>query len=187
MKPLEVADGLILTSQRAVFALPKDGQERPVFAVGDATAEKIRAKGWVDVRSAGGDWRDLSELAIGSMPKAAHLCHLAGKQVRGELDTTLRQAGLIYHRLAVYDMRAIERLPADIVDWLQSGQPTTILFYSPATAAIWRDMPIDNRHHRAICISAACTTELQKDAWAGIAVASVPNEEALWRCLETSG
>lgn len=188
---LQHADAFILTSQRAAASLPTDQLERLVFTTGNQTAEAARHQGYKEVLSAEGDWHDLAALIIEHAKPHSRLCHLSGHRQRGELAKSLSLAGLHYDRLNVYAMEDVAQAPPAITDWLAEPAPGIVLFYSPATAAIWQRLslalgPISHKNW-ACCLSQACAAALVTDDWAGIAVAELPDEQALWRSLETIG
>lgn len=181
------ADAFVLTSQRAVFALPNQHLSRPVFTTGSRTADAARERGFQSVFSANGDWHDLASLILRNMPKHSRLWHPSGERQRGSLATVLSNADMDYRQTDVYSMRDVTVPPELILTWLARAEPGSVMFYSPATAAIWSDLKFPATRHRAVCMSQACATMLRASDWARIVVADLPNEEALWQCLETIG
>ena len=73
------AAAVLVTSRNAIGSLPDWARDRPVFAVGDATAARVRSAGFQDVRSASGDAAALVELVCRMMPQSAPLLLLTGK------------------------------------------------------------------------------------------------------------
>lgn len=181
------ADGFILTSQRAAFALPEGQEDKPVFATGARTAKAARARGYARIASAEGDWHDLAELIVQTTDQGQTLCHLCGQRQRGDIRAYLGSHGIHYQQLIVYTAKDLHQPTSELRAWLNTGEPGCVLFYSPATAAIWQNLNLRAFEHHAICISVATAAELRADRWARIAVANSPNEEALWQCLETIG
>lgn len=138
---LEPFTALVFTSRNGVaaFADLTPRRDRPVFTVGDATAEAARAVGFADVRSANGAIGDLTQLLLAHLGPDDRL--LAAVAARPVADLGALLAGRIaVESLAVYDAvdtgspapdaldavlihspRAAEALaalrPADAVDW----------------------------------------------------------------------
>ena len=186
---LHEADGYILTSQRAAYALKDGDKQFPVFATGDKTATAAQELGHHKVISAGGNWRDLAQMILSSalLVESQTLCHLSGSRQRGELGQTLIKHGLNYRRVDVYEMQDLTSPTVTIKNWLDMAKPGAILFYSPASAEVWAKLDVSTAQHIAICISNACANALDPDRWRRIAVAEQPNEQALWHCLKHIG
>jgi uroporphyrinogen-III synthase len=68
---LPPAQALLLTSRAAARALPPPVAGLPILAVGAATAEAARERGWPDVTAAAGTAADLAELATRRLAPAA--------------------------------------------------------------------------------------------------------------------
>jgi len=75
-------DAVIATSVNAIRHAPAEQLppylEKPLFAVGDATADAATSAGFVDVRSASGTAVDLAAMIAGQMATRSRLLHLAG-------------------------------------------------------------------------------------------------------------
>ena len=81
---LDGVQAVLCTSANGVRALARLSPERgmPLFAVGDATAARARAEGFLEVHSAGGAVGDLVELIVGCLrPETGRLLHVAGSIV----------------------------------------------------------------------------------------------------------
>lgn len=101
---------LAFTSVNGVsaFAALTPRRDRPVFAVGDATAQAAHDAGFANVRSASGDLRDLARLIASAIAAAAVLVPQA-EIPAGDFTAALTTAGarnVSVHSLTVY--RAIE-------------------------------------------------------------------------------
>lgn len=75
-------DAVIATSVNAIRHAPAEQLRsylaKPLFAVGDATADAATGAGFADVRSAGGTAVDLAAMIARQMPTGSRLLHLAG-------------------------------------------------------------------------------------------------------------
>src|SRR5438067_8827911 len=87
---------VLCTSANGVRALARLSGERGValFAVGEASAARARAEGFLRVESAGGNVDDLARLVRQRLrPEGGRLLHVAGSDVAGDLAGTLRAVG----------------------------------------------------------------------------------------------
>ena len=125
-------DAVLVTSGNALSALPACLQSVPLYAVGDATAERARALGFADVHSAGGDAGDLAALVVPRVKGVVLLATGAGQGAA--LAMCLRAQGLRVIRRVVYAARPVTRLPDLAASALQSGGLHAVLFLSAATA-----------------------------------------------------
>lgn len=160
-----------------------------VLTVGDASAAVAREAGFGDVESAGGDVVALADLAERRLePGAGPLLHAAGSINAGDLKSDLERRGFSVDRVALYDTRAAERLPAAAVEFL-AGPGGGVLLYSPRSAKIFarlvREAGLDGTlvAFTAYCLSAAVAEALEGLPLAGCKVAEKPNQEALLALL----
>ncbi|MGH7156100.1 MAG: uroporphyrinogen-III synthase, partial [Acetobacteraceae bacterium] len=95
------AAAVLLTSGNAAAAVPAWAHGLPVFAVGDATAERARAAGCANVHSARGDAGDLARLVGAALPpRAGLLLLLCGRCQGSALMAALQGAGYTVLRRA---------------------------------------------------------------------------------------
>jgi len=201
------ADGLIVSSPRAVPALAAAPRDLPVFSAGSRTAEDLRVAGFSRVESGNGDWQALARTITRSrqLRRGAQLLHVGGERVRGSLPQTLAAAGLGYRRVTAYRMVDCGSLPEAARHWLAAGDGGSlpeaarhwlpagdggaILFFSPATSALWYQSVAAYRdalrRHAAVCISADCAAALGDLAWASCRIAARPDEASVLAALET--
>jgi uroporphyrinogen-III synthase len=188
---LEGVQALVLTSANAVPALAGTDPGRPVFAVGEATAQAARAAGCSDVRPAAGDAASLARLiSADCRPEGGALLHLAGTEVRPGLAEALAAAGFELRRQAVYRAVAATRLPAPVIEAIRRRAVDAVLLFSPRSAAIFVDLIV--RHDlagclgrtEAVCLSAAVAAPCGRLSWARLRVATRPEVEMLLRQLE---
>jgi uroporphyrinogen-III synthase len=137
---LSAVQAILCTSANGVraFARLSDERDRPLLAVGEATAARARALGFVDVASAGGNVADLVRLAGRRLqPAAGRLLHVAGSAVAGDLVGELRNRGFAAERIVLYESRPAPALSAAATQALGAGIVDFAVFFSPRTAAIF--------------------------------------------------
>ncbi|MGD9968041.1 MAG: uroporphyrinogen-III synthase [Hyphomonadaceae bacterium] len=174
----EGAQAIIFTSTNGVRAFPdaRGARERLVLTVGAATAEAARGAGFIDVRSADGDVKTLTELAKSTLdPAKGKLIHIAGDHVAGDLAGALGAAGFsVERRLAYASVAAVAlpealRAPLDIV-----------LFHSPRAAETFLDLGAPNAGQLvAGCLSASVARAAGETSWKRIVTAPRPREDDL--------
>lgn len=180
---LEGVTALAFTSVNGlVFADLIPRRDWPVFAVGDRTAEAARTRGYVDVRSAGGDARDLAALirrdwpALPDKVRSGRL--LVPTATRPAADLSVLLDGLVPVRaVAVYEtLESPAPLPHDV---------DVILIHSPRAAETLarRLAPGQASGRLLIALSEACAAPLRPLGFAEIRVASRPDEASLLQAL----
>ncbi len=174
--PAAVA-ALALTSPNGVEAfapLAPRFRDRPVFAVGDATAEAARAAGFVDVRSASGDIHALARLIAAEAPPGPLLAPGA-REPAGDLPALLPD-------------RPVQRLPVYAAFETHAPAPAffdAVMLHSPRAArALASDLPRAASSGRiAICISEAAAIPLRPFDFTQIRIAATPDEPAMLSAL----
>lgn len=187
-----LAQAILFTSRNGVRAFARLSPRRDVavFAVGDSTAMLARDNGFVHVESARGDSADLARLVGERLdPADGLLFHAAGVTVAGELTDTLNKAGFKTVRRALYEARPVDSLSDDTVTALRDRTLNYVLFFSPRTARIFRDLVrtagLDTTCDSliAICLSDAVAAEISDLTWKAVRVATAPTTEALLTIL----
>jgi uroporphyrinogen-III synthase len=187
-----LAQAVLFTSRNGVRAFTRLSPRRDVavFAVGDSTATLARDNGFVHVESAHGDSADLARLVCERLdPSDGLLFHAAGVTVAGELVDTLNKAGFKTVRRALYEARPVDSLSDDTVTALRDRTLDYVLFFSPRTARIFRDLVeaagLDATCDSliAICLSDAVAAEISGLTWKATRVATAPTTEALLTIL----
>ena len=130
-------DGFVVTSAKAVDPLAKSfpSDSRPVFAVGAATAEALRAAGFVHILAGSGTAASLPPIVettfgAGETPR---LLYAAGRNRSGSLERAFEAAGIGFGTWDVYDIVplmpdrasaevALGEAPVDAVLILSQGQ-----------------------------------------------------------------
>lgn len=132
------ADALAFTSANGARAVARleIARDRPVFTVGDATAEAARGAGFIDIRSANGDVDALARLLIDALPKGARVLHIGGEDMAGDLTGQLGAAGLRAARAVVYRAEPASSLSGAAVAALKAGG-ALVLIHSPRGARLF--------------------------------------------------
>lgn len=184
------ADGLIITSPRALPSLSNASRSLPLFTTGRKTAQTARGLGFLHVQSGDSDWRELATTITESvwLRPGARLLHVSGERIRGALDTAITDSGMHYARVTGYRMIDCRTLPAAAGQWLE-GDDGAALFFSPATSALWYQLAstFENvlRRYSAVCISSACAEALGDLPWMRCEIAAEPTEASVLAALET--
>ncbi|NHO28651.1 uroporphyrinogen-III synthase [Acetobacter farinalis] len=180
----------VLTSGQAVQAaqasLPSSCL---VFAVGDRTAQRARAAGFIDVRSAQGDAEALVALITRThAPSAGTLLLLSGARQGVALAARLRLAGFQVVRRVAYTARPVQRVAPEILSALKAGVISHSLFFSSESAAAWiAALPEAEREAASrttgIVISQATAAVVQRAGWSRVMVAAQPTAQAVLEAL----
>lgn len=164
----------------AAFAALTPRRDRPVFAVGDATAQAAHDAGFADVRSASGDLRDLARLIASAIASAAVLVPQA-ETPAGDFTAALTAAGarnVSIQSLTVY--RAIEtsaEAPAPF---------DAVLIHSPRAGKALAKLGRDALANAVLaCISPAAAAPLAALGLTPV-VAKSPDETSLLTILNTT-
>lgn len=184
------ADALAVTSPRTVAFLGPPViarfRARPVFAVGDRTAEALRVAGFADVRSAAGAIGDLAALIVASdLAPGTVILSPGGEARAGDLAGALAGHGLVVEARAVYRMVALPALPETAVAALTAGTLDAVLHYSPNAATAFLRLAgaagLASRlaRLRHVCLSDAVAEPLRALGLPDVTVAAAPHEDAL--------
>ncbi|HEY4077727.1 MAG TPA: uroporphyrinogen-III synthase [Rhizomicrobium sp.] len=186
---LDDVQAILATSANGVRALARRTVRRdlPVFAVGPQTADEARKAGFHDVKSANGDARALAVAVAGwALPENGVLLHVCGEEAPGALANDLAGHGFFVRRCVLYRIDAAASLPPDVGAALADGALDAIIFFSPRSARIFRELTGDLPMQRliAICISQATADALAPQSFAQVRVAPTPNQAAVLALVE---
>ena len=137
---------LVVTSRNGVRALARwpraaDWRARPVFAVGEMTAEAARGAGFDDVRAGSGGGAALAGLVQASLAAGAGpIVHPAARDRDGALEAALRSAGYDVRAVEAYRAEPARALSPSLGHALERGDIDGALFYSRRTAEIFREL-----------------------------------------------
>ena len=161
----------------AFAALTPALRDRPVFAVGDATAEAAREAGFADARSAAGDIHALARL-IAARPLDGLILAPGAREPAGDLPALLPDHDI--RRLPVYAAEETGvAAPADF---------DAILLHSPRAARAFARIakPEIAANRLAVCISAAAAAPLAALSFTEIRTADAPDETSILTALGKS-
>jgi len=187
--PAEAYDALIVTSAHAAAALASLDRRNLVFAVGDRTADAVRAVGFGRVVAAEGDAASLSRLIRDSLPPGRTLLHVTARHRKEEPAASLRTAGFTIVPWEAYEARAVESLPDAAIGALRSGQIGAALHYSRRSADLVvrlageAGLAPNLRVIPHLCLSADVAAPLAS-AGATTLVAGDPSEDSLLKLLD---
>lgn len=172
---LDGVTALAFTSRNGVdaFAGLSAGRALPVFAVGDATAEAAQARGFGQVRSAGGALADLAALLAAEAPRAGLVLVPGALEPTGDLPALLPE-GLRARALPVYQAVETGAAPPRSFD--------AVLVHSARAARALRQRGTFPGG-RAVVLSGAVAGALGEESGLEIRVAAAPDEAALIEAL----
>ncbi len=161
----------------AAFAALSARRDRPVFAVGEATAAAAREAGFAEVRSAAGDLQALGRLIRAeTLSPGAVILHPAAREPAGDLAAAVGDAAVV-HPLAVYE--AVETGAAAPAAF------DAVLIHSPRAARALTAALTDStaRACVAVAMSPNAAAPLAARPFADVGVADRPEEAALFAAL----
>ena len=185
-------DATLATSAHA-FAGPPGGIEhlrpKPLYVVGDATARAARQAGFKDVRTSRGDGRDLASLVALTLPRAAGLLYLAGRDRKPATEESLASAGYKVTAWLVYAAEPVETWSLETRQELAAGHVEAALHYSNRSAALALETaersgvrkPVVALDH--LCLSDDIASVLTAASAPRIRVAARPEEASLLALL----
>ncbi|WP_262030313.1 uroporphyrinogen-III synthase [Microvirga sp. Mcv34] len=183
-------DALIVTSAHAADALAVLDRHKPVFAVGEHTAEVVRAEGFSQISVADGDAVSLSRLIREQLPPGLVLLHVTARHHKEEPAASLRGAGFTVLQWEAYEAKSVETLPDAAVEALRSGQIGAALHYSRRSADLVVRLVAEAGLASTLgafphlCLSADVAVPLTA-VGAEVRVAEDPSEDALLRLLDS--
>jgi uroporphyrinogen-III synthase len=184
---------VIVTSANAPNAIAQNPArdaliKRPLFAVGQRSAEAARQTGFINVTSTGGDVRDLVRTLVGEHADAkAPLLYLAGEDRAADLIGELSTRGIAAEMRVVYRAVAAPFPPA-LIEALRVGEVDIVMHFSRRSAENYVagakragivGPALAVRH---LCLSAQVAEPLAGASC--IAVAAHPDEAALIELLQ---
>lgn len=177
---------------QAAGNIPRLPFERPLFAVGRATAERAVEIGFSIVHHANGGGAALADciadrrLLLGGQP----LTYLAGLPRASGFEERLAAHGIAFDSIDCYRMAPIAP-PETATQSLFGDRPVdAILFYSRHTAARFFDLALVARHidrlknTRLLCLSATIATIVPYALHSQVEIAATPEEDSLLHLLD---
>ena len=185
---LEGVQAVLATSANGVRAFARRSSRRdvPVYAVGPQTAESARSAGFKKVLSAEGDSNVLVEfVSERARPAKGLLLHAAGSETAGRVKQALQAKGFTVETVVLYDAVPVATLPENALATLKDGTLNGVLLFSPRSAKIFATFVAEAKLAAACekldayCISAATAAALTPLTFTRVAVAGVPNQDAI--------
>jgi uroporphyrinogen-III synthase len=193
---------VIITSANALRAIEAklEGSHLlglPLFAVGEHTAQAARAAGFAKVISANSDAAGLRERILASvkakaLKKTNPLLYLAGADLARDLPGELGERGFTVVTQTTYRMVALSSLPDEARKAFAADQIEAVLHYSRRGARAFIEavrgagVEISALSLPQCCLSAGIATVLRDAGASQVAVASSPDEDALFVALESA-
>jgi uroporphyrinogen-III synthase len=181
---------LIATSPHAFHAAtPADWKTCPVFVMGDASMQRARAEGYLDIISSGGDFQLLIESVNGKLAPGSRVLYLRGENVRHDLKARLDRHHV--NEKIVYAMQEKSVLGEPVLQALKSGEIQVITFFSARTAGIFRDLAEAHKLYeclkdiKVLCLSPAVLDSLQSLPWKEAKAACRPDRTGMLAGLQT--
>jgi uroporphyrinogen-III synthase len=180
---------ILITSANAAAAIALHQRKRslldvPAFAVGDRSAEAMRAAGFATVVSAGGTVGDLARLVAERAKPNVTLLYLAGEERAGDLAGELHARGFAVHTAVIYRAVTAAALPQDATDALVAGLDGVLHFSRRSAESYVNSARAAGALSLALapaqfCLSEQIAAPLRRAGATTIRVAPRPNEAAL--------
>lgn len=135
---LNAAQAIIVTSANAVSQLAEITRKRflPLMAVGDGTARRARAMGFVDVTSAQGDAAALLDLCRKRLATASGtVIYLRGREVAHDMAPLLAADGYEVDPIVVYATEPTTQFRPPVEQQLRQTSIEAAILFSPRGAA----------------------------------------------------
>ncbi|MFM9890334.1 MAG: uroporphyrinogen-III synthase [Rickettsiales bacterium] len=183
----EKPDVLLITSRHAAAFLaqmPPDWRELAVYCVGIATATAVRAQGFTNTHTAGGDVMSLL-VQLKKLPAGTRLLYLAGTDRRVDVSALLSAHSIQVQVLEVYRAAALSSLGQPAAKALAAGGICGVVFFSPRTAKIACHLMMqagladEAKRINAYCLSLAVAHAAGALPWRGVHACHVPTANAM--------
>ncbi|WP_417456525.1 uroporphyrinogen-III synthase [Kordiimonas sp.] len=182
---------LIVTSKNgARLGLANIGNKgRPIFAVGEQTAEEARALGFTNVTVGPGTARQMVPILLEcGVSEKRKYTHLGGTNISYNIADVLRGEGIDAEYTVTYQARPMRSFSAGVQEAMEEGEIDMALFYSPRTATIFEEAAAEyGRSDWLNKMDAAClSTRVAENLigpWRSVRYAIIPTEKALFSLL----
>lgn len=157
---------------------------KPVYAVGEATADAARAAGFGDVSAAEGTLANLTT-HIASRHKGGAIFHPGARDLTGDLGLALKPHAIPVLSTTFYAMEQAKTFPPGVREALVEGDIAAALFFSARTAdsfsrlAAGPDFIVTRTMLHCLCLSENCAAPLTQSHFLRIALAGDPSHEAM--------
>lgn len=189
-------DAVVVTSRNALhdrLGIPGNMLGKPVFCVGNRTAETARLAGFQTVIAGEGDAGSLIATIVGEAPAGARLLYLAGEPRRETVESGLMRHGFHLVTSLAYRMEIMEGLTPDAAAALRAGTLAAVLHFSAESAHDFLDLAArdglgpEAARLEQFCLSAtvAAAIEARGVAKSRIRIAEKPDQANLIALLRT--
>jgi uroporphyrinogen-III synthase len=189
--PTGMINAVLATSSRAFelfsdmpdWPLPEARRLMPLYVVGERTREAAHERGFEGQAQIEPDAKELGAKVAASLPPAARLVYLAGRDRKPDLEQSLVDAGHMVEVVEVYAAQAADALTETAIAALESGEIGAVLHYSRRSAEIFVDLAqragLELRNHTHVAISRDAAVPLWDARCTEVHVADKPNEQAM--------
>lgn len=192
-------DALVVTSAnscRATASHPRFAElvHRPVFTIGQHSAEAARAVGFGEVTAAGGDAGELAQLLTAKFAaRDRRLLYLAGEDRAADLAGDLAAQGIQMKTVVIYRALKVPDFPPATRDAMAAGEIDGVLHFSRRTVesylscavgAALLDRALAPFHY---CLSPQVARPLLQAGSGTVRVAERPNEMSLVELVGRTG
>jgi uroporphyrinogen-III synthase len=194
--PLGRLDAVVVTSANAVPALASVRERvagTPLFAVGGRTADALAQAGLPGAHVAQGDGASLADLVAGTIVPGGTVLHVAGRDRKCEPGASLERRGFRVVVWTAYAAVAVAQLPDKARLVLEEGALDAVLQYSRRSAETLMALAADAGCFVALlslwhaCLSQDAAAPLRSAGARRLIVAARPDEDSLFRALDTAG
>tara|TARA_Y100001970_G_scaffold294364_1_gene451628 strand:- start:47922 stop:48683 length:762 start_codon:yes stop_codon:yes gene_type:complete len=188
--------GILFTSSNGVRALslrlPSEHSafSIPIFAVGEATAEKARENGFSNIFVGNGDVKALISCVKSNLsPQTCELVHIAGVDVAGNLSRELGTLGFKIRTEVLYEAEPVKIIDYQLLNKIKSGKVDCILFFSTRTIKTFASLieSVDCSRSMvtidAVCLSDTIAREAEILPWRQVVVCEQPTQQSLLTAL----
>jgi uroporphyrinogen-III synthase len=182
---------VLVTSRNAVPSAARLASPRPVFAVGEGTAEALAAAGVEVTDVAAGDGASLARLVAARLDaRAGALLHPTGEVWARGLADALTAAGFDYRPWVVYAAEPTSTLPPAALAALRGGEIDAVTLHSPRSARFFAERVHEagldgaTEHATALCLSANVAAAARALRWCEVRIAARSDESGMGGLLE---
>jgi uroporphyrinogen-III synthase len=192
--PIAITSAEAIRALQSLSAALAPHLQRPLFAVGKATADEAAKSGFTTVFHTGSGGEELADLIATKHATLAGqpLTYLAGAPRAAGLEARLPHHGIAVNIVECYRMIPID--PSDTeLQKILGDRPEAILFYSAHSAERFFGLDFIGRHIdllkniRLLCLGATIATIIPYALQSQVEIAATAEEDSLLGLLGTSG
>ncbi|NQZ14034.1 MAG: uroporphyrinogen-III synthase [Alphaproteobacteria bacterium] len=183
-------DGFIFTSKNAIKSLPNDfsAHEKPIYTVGQSTAEEALQTGFQNVQCTG---KDVEELISSLTEKAGSYAYFQGENVTVSISERLMKIpGISIQNIVSYRAVPAPNFSDNILKIIINSGIEYVLFYSRRTADNFVHLMHKNDCTRAaesiqvLCLADSMLESLSVLPWKQIHVSDYPDQKHMLALLK---